>query len=272
MKFTPETLLQIYLDGSFTEEAQAEFDRLMKKDPAFAERVTHAVAERLGPAPEALVNQVASRLDGKISAVWEKHKPFLMRPLLENTVKAILVLILACGLYFGYKRFLSPGVPGNLQVQNQGIQSTAASSALPIGNHTEISKKILQAAGAKNEKTSGISPLPEANLSSNPVSSPSLQVAGSWVSSAGQTQTKEGDILRVSVETQKAQNVVVTVLNSNGSLIRGLYKGIWSAGVHLVDWDGKDEAGNPVPPGNYTVAVNADGKIMTDVVTVRHAK
>ena len=75
--------------------------------------------------------------------------------------------------------------------------------------------------------------------------------------------------MRVSVETQKTQNVVVNVLDSNGLLVRRLYQGSWEAGVHQVDWDGKDETRNPVLPGDYTVIVNADGKAMSGVVTVK---
>jgi flagellar basal-body rod modification protein FlgD len=82
-------------------------------------------------------------------------------------------------------------------------------------------------------------------------------------------QTQEGNALRVSVETQKTQSVIVNVLDANGLLVRRLYQGSWEPGVHQVDWDGKDEMGNPVLPGDYTVIVNADGKAMSGVVTVK---
>ena len=65
---------------------------------------------------------------------------------------------------------------------------------------------------------------------------------------------------------------MVTVVDSNGLLVRHLYQGQWNAGVHLVDWDGKDEIGNPVLPGNYTVVVNADRKTLSGTVVIQPNK
>ena len=84
--------------------------------------------------------------------------------------------------------------------------------------------------------------------------------------------TQEGNALKVSIETQKTESVVVNVLNSQGLLVRRLYQGSWEAGNHQVDWDGKDDLGNPVLPGDYTVTVNAEGKTMSGVVTVQPNK
>src|SRR5579871_474335 len=101
MKFTPETLLQIYLDGSFTDEAQAEFDALMRRDPAFVEKVTQALSERLGPAPEELVNSVSTSLDAKIGGVWSQYKPSPALRTLKWGAKTALVLGAVGGLFLG---------------------------------------------------------------------------------------------------------------------------------------------------------------------------
>ena len=101
MKFTPETLLQIYLDGAFTEEAQAEFDALMRKDPIFVERVTQSLAERLGPVPEDLVNGVSARLDGKIGDLWNRNKPSPMGRFLKLCLGTAVALTAMGGLFFG---------------------------------------------------------------------------------------------------------------------------------------------------------------------------
>ncbi len=101
MKFTPETLLQIYLDGSFTEEAQAEFDALMRQDPAFCERVTQAVAERVGPVSDAKIDETASRLDGKMDAVWSRYKPSPALRALRLSGKIAFLFASAGVLYFG---------------------------------------------------------------------------------------------------------------------------------------------------------------------------
>jgi flagellar basal-body rod modification protein FlgD len=68
---------------------------------------------------------------------------------------------------------------------------------------------------------------------------------------------------------EKTGKVIINVLDSNGLLVRSLYQGVWDPGLHLLDWDGKDEAGNQVQPGNYTVAVNADGKTMSGTLSIR---
>ena len=80
MKFSPDSLLQIYLDGSFTEEAQTEFDRLIRKDPVFAERVTQAVAERVGPLPEAALSAIESKLDTRMDFCLAKVQTFSLPP------------------------------------------------------------------------------------------------------------------------------------------------------------------------------------------------
>ncbi len=46
-------------------------------------------------------------------------------------------------------------------------------------------------------------------------------------------------------------NVTLEVFNLLGQLVRTLHLGVLNAGVHRIQWDGRDEAGNPAPSGIY---------------------
>lgn len=315
MKFTPETLIQIYMDGSFTEEAQAEFDKLMRQDPLFAEKVTQAVAERVGPAPEPWAAQIEINLDSKIQGVWEKNKP---SPLGRTIVKAawlLLAVFLTGGAYWGLKDLFHPSSPAPasvkpvLSLKEEGDSATADTSktgsarqAGAPGKGTAVDAEAMEdkfeanasarSGSSKNKQApivvSQVSKAPlraQAKMESpaNPLT-PTLRHPGGSsiqeppdVSTSSQAGTKaplssEGDALRVSIETQKTQRVEVAVLDPNHVLIRHLYKGVWDAGIHLVDWDGKDGFGNQVVPGDYTIQVNAGGKKMSGVVTIKPGK
>lgn len=52
-------------------------------------------------------------------------------------------------------------------------------------------------------------------------------------------------------------NVEVDILDSSGSTVRTMKLGEHSAGRHDVDWDGQDDSGNRLPPGDYTLNVRA---------------
>ncbi len=310
MKFTPESLIEIYMNGSFTEEAQAEFDALMRKDPQFAQSVTTALSERVGAVPEALVDQVSGKLDANIDSVWLKHKPSPMGRVIKQTVTAGVLLAAVGGLYGGYKHFWpqthamegNEAVPSRSDASGSPRLGNGSGSKISAQSKTNLSGKseLNGNTGAPSEKkalenlgtvpgglhsTGGTVPATSPSFAGKGENSPSNQSGlngnmgtGSAAGlSSVKTQpslltvprTEEGDALRVSIETEKSQKVMVTVLDFNGLLVRHLYQGIWKAGVHLVDWDGKDEIGNQVLPGNYTVVVNADGKTMSGQVTVQ---
>jgi flagellar hook assembly protein FlgD len=85
---------------------------------------------------------------------------------------------------------------------------------------------------------------------------------------SGSSASTEGDALRVSIEMPKTQNVIVTVYDGNGLLIRHLYQGVLDAGEHYIDWDSKDELGNAVLPGDYIVVLDLGNKKMSGVLKV----
>lgn len=316
MKFTPDSLIEIYMNGSFTDEAQAEFDKLMRKDPVFAERVTRAMAERIGVVPDSLAN-VSMNLDSKIDGLWQAYKPSPFQRIFRKTAQVALVLAATGGLYGGYKHFWTdqnlakgemeaistasdasgthenPGVKGkSLKDQrtslihsnsgnysnegvtgknNQGSEANVSSmNALPSATGSNLSTPApLQTSGKQSAQSH---PALSTNKGEGELGSAGLSTVKHQPSIASVSSTEEGDALRVSIETEKRQKVVVTVVDSNGLLVRHLYQGQWNAGVHLVDWDGKDEIGNPVLPGNYTVVVNADRKTLSGTVVIQPTK
>ncbi|WP_372766391.1 flagellar hook assembly protein FlgD [Pseudoalteromonas sp.] len=56
-----------------------------------------------------------------------------------------------------------------------------------------------------------------------------------------------------------ASDVTVKIKNAAGEVVRTLDIGSKSAGAAKFDWDGKDQSGNPLPPGNY--AMTAEGRV-----------
>ncbi len=303
MKFTPDSLIEIYLNGSFTEEAQAEFDALLRKDASFAERVTNSLAERLGPPPEGLVEQVAGRLDSKVDGLWLAHKPSPWGGIFKAVGKAALVLAAAGGIYGTTRHFwvqnhqalvpdserISPadssGSEGGAKTLLKASQNPAPSGNRGKGKASAQSSRTLALSFKELPPASGTHLSTPSSLEGS--GSPNGQVpaalnvqgpgAGPSVESVGKnppippapSQSEEGDALRVSVEMESRGKVLVTVLDPNGLTVRRLYQGVWDQGLHLLDWDGKDEAGSLVQAGNYTVTVNANGKTMSGTLTIR---
>ena len=263
MKFNPEDLLQIYLEGSFTEEAQAEFDRLMRQDPLFAERVTKALAERLGPVADPAVEAIAAKLDGKIGGLWEKNKPSPIARSLRLGGKMTLGLAALAGLYFGIQygmnQFtLSTGVKG------PGAASQGGRPATPLKKNRSVSFSIT-AKGIKPASTGSIEalkrpPVPVPTPAQNP-SPPST--------AAGPSSVQEGTSVQVAIDNEKTQTVSVVVFNAHGLLVRRLFQGVMDEGENSIPWDGKDDFGHPVLPGDYTLAVQAGGKAMSQTVEVQ---
>ena len=56
-----------------------------------------------------------------------------------------------------------------------------------------------------------------------------------------------------------AHDVTVKIKNAAGEVVRTLDIGSKTAGAAKFEWDGKDESGNLLPPGNY--AMTAEGRV-----------
>ncbi|WP_407331097.1 flagellar hook assembly protein FlgD [Enterovibrio sp. 27052020O] len=75
-------------------------------------------------------------------------------------------------------------------------------------------------------------------------------------------KTAEGGIAAMVKLPQALNDVIVRIQNDRGELLRSFSLGAKSPGDHRVEWDGKDDTGNPLPEGNYSMNVsgNIDGK------------
>lgn len=286
MKFKAEDLLQIFLDGSFTPEAQTEFDRLVSQDPLFAERVTKALSERLGPVPDSTVEAIAANLDGKIGGLWEKNKPSPFSRSLRLPIRIALALAAAGGLYFGFKYWAGPLIHSFGPVPAGSIPQAlnahpAAVLKKPRSISFSISAKGINAASPSAKKnpdltsresgTAQTSTASSGELNSPPVSardSAALTLPAASFSRdvplAGTTM--EGDSLTVDIETDSAQKITVTVYDANGLPVRHLFSGVLEAGEHSLDWDGKDDSGNVLSPGNYAVILDRGGQKMSGLL------
>jgi flagellar basal-body rod modification protein FlgD len=65
-----------------------------------------------------------------------------------------------------------------------------------------------------------------------------------------------------------AKSVKISVYNSSGTLVRTEAAGSSAAGIHVHNWDGKDNNGVQLPPGTYTFAVEALDAIGDPVETI----
>jgi len=55
----------------------------------------------------------------------------------------------------------------------------------------------------------------------------------------------------------------VSVLASDGRCVRTLRQGELPAGEHLSAWDGRDDRGQRVAPGSYTLQLETAGRVLT---------
>ncbi len=85
---------------------------------------------------------------------------------------------------------------------------------------------------------------------------------------AGNVGYKNADegISGVVVNEQTVQNMSIGIYNEIGELVKSIDAGTQSAGNIEFNWDGKDENGNQLPPGNYTV--KAEGEVFGEGVAV----
>jgi hypothetical protein len=147
--------------------------------------------------------------------------------------------------------------------KNQPVLSTLASShpsGITLSPPATLNPAVSSPANGQNSTGSALF------LRPNPTSPAPLSPVPAIKS--GSSASTEGDALRVSIEMPKTQNVVVTVYDGNGLLIRHLYQGVLDAGEHYIDWDSKDELGNAVLPGDYIVVLDLGNKKMSGVLKV----
>ncbi len=66
----------------------------------------------------------------------------------------------------------------------------------------------------------------------------------------------------ISFELPKAQTVELRIFNLNGQIVRTLVNGSFSAGVHQVVWDGRDQQGGQVTSGIYYYMMRAGEQVI----------
>jgi flagellar basal-body rod modification protein FlgD len=62
----------------------------------------------------------------------------------------------------------------------------------------------------------------------------------------------------VIINEQTSQNTKIAIQNSQGEVVRTMSVGTLAAGNAQFNWDGTDQDGNPLPPGDYAVQVQGD--------------
>jgi flagellar basal-body rod modification protein FlgD len=62
----------------------------------------------------------------------------------------------------------------------------------------------------------------------------------------------------VVINENTSQDTQITIQNANGEVVRTLDIGTQAAGNIQFNWDGTDDAGNQLPPGNYGVVVQGN--------------
>ncbi len=205
MNFKPEILLKIFLEGSLTPKAQEEFDRLVRKDPLFAEKVTAALAKQLGPLPDAQVEAISSRLEPKMADIWRIAQPRPWKLYFQLGWKIFMVVVAFMAMGMGLFLLLSNNTTGS----NGALTKDAPLSLIvlqePPGEKT-FKKAVHPAPPAPN---SAVSSLPGSALL------PPLPETGT-------TLTEEGTLIRLSIHMDKTQDVEVRVMDSNGGLVRAL--------------------------------------------------
>lgn len=63
----------------------------------------------------------------------------------------------------------------------------------------------------------------------------------------------------ISFNTTTPVTITVTVYNNVGRKVKELYRGTSSAGLNLIQWDGRDDSGRRVSSGVYTIKIEGGG-------------
>ncbi|NVK57604.1 MAG: flagellar hook assembly protein FlgD [Alteromonadaceae bacterium] len=75
------------------------------------------------------------------------------------------------------------------------------------------------------------------------------------------------------VNEQTVQEMEITITSANGEVVRTINAGTQPEGNIEFNWDGTDNNGNPMPPGNYVVSangkVNGEGEALSTAIN-RH--
>jgi len=93
----------------------------------------------------------------------------------------------------------------------------------------------------------------------------SASLIGRKVLVTGSTLNLKDGGATVGIDLPSAANVALAIQDATGKTVAVLNQGAMSSGNHVIAWDGKDNNGNKLPDGTYTVSVGAVGSDGTAV-------
>ena len=79
---------------------------------------------------------------------------------------------------------------------------------------------------------------------------------------------RAGTRVEFTVDSDADANVVVTIHDLSGRIVRELARGAWSPGTHTLEWNGTDASGHRVPAGIYFVRGSVGGQRVQSRVTM----
>ena len=278
-----ETLLQLYLEGTLSGEAQKEFEDLFRKDPEFTRQAVEALEGKLGAAPEAWVEETAAHLDAKAASLWRTNEREKAWNLLKKAQWAFLAVLLG-GVCLGW---------GWIKVREaEHLKGAAAPesprASVPQASASKGGAQKLQADHAEKSLGQGADLTPESLSPSfrpppegTDFSGASGNTSGPPRISQSKTGSREGasslqvssfqaagNKVQVVMDDLETGHVRIKVINSGGTLVRVLYEGSWEPDQHVY-WNGVDQDGKKAPKGDYFIVVQTATKTISRKVSIR---
>jgi len=94
----------------------------------------------------------------------------------------------------------------------------------------------------------------------------SANLVGREVMVSSDSVAYQGQAVSGGVNVASPGDVTVNVSDSSGHVVRSIDLGNQDAGLAKFDWDGKDDNGNPVAGGTYTLSTSGGGNSLTTYV------
>ncbi len=99
-----------------------------------------------------------------------------------------------------------------------------------------------------------------ANMTSNSALQASTLVGKDALVPSNVLELQEGDIATGSIQLDSAaQDIILRVRDQSGQIVNTVEIGGAGSGNLKFEWDGKDDSGNDMPPGNYII--EAEGRV-----------
>jgi hypothetical protein len=278
-----EILIQLYLEGTLSGEAQKEFDNLFREDPEFTRQAVEALEGKLGAAPESWVEETATHLDAKVASFWKAHELEKAWSLLRKVQWAFLAVLLGgvC-LGWGWIKFREAehlkGATTLGSTQGSGPKVLVSKGGGPRSTAEHLEENSGQGENIASESLPpAFRPLPEGTDFSGaegkgpeqPQASKVKAGSGKGASSLEVSSFQAaGNKVQVVMDDLETGHVKIKVINSGGSLVKVLYEGSWEPDQHVY-WNGVDQDGRKTPKGDYFIVVQTATKMISRKVSIR---